>query len=194
MLHLMTVVYGRIRQKVKENFFICAVGNYKNQIDPQGKTELRRSWWPPRSSILHVYITFFAPQAPLEDPWRGPPSPYLSPSPTLYYWPTGRLQTVTRWGPYCPRRAQPQRDVAGTIELPPLSEQKALGRPGPQSLAPPLRGAGGAPYARAQVAVAAPEAADGGLPRNGPNPHQPLIKHKSGCCSRFYICESSDGS
>ncbi len=80
------------------------------------------------------------------------------------------------------------------MELPPLSEQKAVGRPGPHSLAPPLRGAGGAPYARAQVAVEGVATADGGLPRNGPNPHQPLIKHKSGCRSRFYIGESSDGS
>jgi hypothetical protein len=134
-------------------------------VCPQGETARERSWWPPRSSILHVYITFCVPRAQREDPRRGPPHPHLSPSPTLYYWSTGRLQTSHGRGPYCPRRTQPQRDVAGTKQRPLFSAIKPMGRPGPHRLAPPLKGVGGYPYAGPHGARENVDSRSGRLPR-----------------------------
>jgi hypothetical protein len=180
MLHLMTVVYGRKRQKVKGKSFICAVGNYENQIDPQGKTERERSWWPPRGAVYYIFMVSRAPRTPGEGARRGPPSPHLTPSPTLYYWSTGSLQSITWWGPYCPRRAQPQRDVAGIKELSPSSDKKAVGRPGPHSLTPPLKGVGGSPFAGPHIAGETTEAADGTLPRVTLSLYTQGILHGSG--------------
>jgi hypothetical protein len=43
MLYLMPIVFVKKEKKAKEKLFICAVGQLKNPLDPQEKTERERS-------------------------------------------------------------------------------------------------------------------------------------------------------